>query len=113
MLEGIVTPNRTGLTLKVAFVFFCIARKGGLWLLILENLQDLLVRDVAVLEVLPHHKTILIADCPLFTRNQNTASIICLADIAVNTSPSITAVALCPLPWWPVLAIGQRTTQWF
>lgn len=100
-------------TLEVAFVLLFIARECRLRLLVSKNLQDLLVRDIAVLEVLLHHKTVLVANCHLFTRNQSAASIVCLTHIAVDASPPISTVALCSLPRRPVPAIGQRAAKWF
>lgn len=82
------------LTLEVAFVRLSIAREGRLRLLVLQLVQDLLVCDVADLEVLLDQLSILVAYATFAFGHHGVAGVIRLAHIAVNARPTIVAPAL-------------------
>lgn len=101
------------LTLKVALVGLGVAREGGLGLLVLELVEDLPVGDVAHLVVLLDQLAFLEADATLALGHHGVAGLVRLADIAVDASPAVVAVARVAASWGPVpVAIRQRATQW-
>ena len=82
------------LTLKVACLLLSITREGDLRCPFLQLIQDLPVRYIAHLVVFFHHAEILVTNTPLALWHQRIASIIRLADIAVNAFPTLLALAL-------------------
>lgn len=100
------------LTLEVALVGVCIARESGLGLLVLELVEDLPVGDVAHLVVLLDQLALLEADATLALGHHGVAGLVGLADIAVDASPAVFAVARVATSWSPVaVAVRQRATQ--
>ena len=100
-------------TLKVAVRRVIVARKGNLRLLPLELLQDLLVRDVALLVVLVNNQPPFVANPAFNVWHQGIASAVGLADIAIYALPTMIAVAGRAFPGWPLVAHGQRAAQRF
>jgi hypothetical protein len=99
--------------LKVAFLLFRVTREGGLRLLVLELVENLLVRNVTHLVVLLHQLPVLETHSTLATWYQRITRLIRLADIAVDATPSFTAVTAVPASWSSVaIAVGQGATQW-
>lgn len=100
------------LTLEVALFCLGVARKGGLWLLVFQLVENLPVRDVADLEVLLDQLAVLVAHAALAVGHQSIAGTVGLADIAVDARPAFAALALSVASSWrPVLAICQRAAQ--
>lgn len=81
------------LTLEIALFCFSITRECRLRLLVLQLIQDLLVRDIADLEVLFDQLPVLVADATLAFRHHGVTSVICLTDIAVDATPAFVALA--------------------
>ena len=73
-----------GLALEIALFRLCIAGEGGLRLLLLQLVENLLVGDVADLEVLLDQLAVLVADSAFAIRHHGVAGIVGLADIAVD-----------------------------
>jgi hypothetical protein len=89
-----VILDGSGLTLEVALFCLGVARESCLRLLLLQLIQDLLVRDVADLEVLLHQLPILVADATFAFRHHSVTSVICLTDIAIDAAPAFVTLAL-------------------
>lgn len=76
------------LTLKVTLFGLGVARKSGLGLLLLQSIEDLSVGNVTDLEVFLDQLAVLVADSALTIRHHGVASIVGLADVAVDTRPA-------------------------
>ena len=99
------------LTLEVAFCSVIAAGERNLWLLFLQLFQDLLVRDVALLIVLVDYQISVVADAIHALWQQRSASVVGIADIAVNAFPARFAVALGPSTGWTFATHGQRAAE--
>jgi hypothetical protein len=84
---------RCGLTLEIALLCLGVTREGRLRLLVLQLVQDLLVRDVTDLEVFLDQSAILVADAAFAFRHHGVAGVIRLAYIAVDASPAVITLA--------------------
>lgn len=73
------------LTLEVALVGLGIAGKRSLGLLVLQRVENLPVGDVAHLEVLLDKLAILVADAALAIRHHGATSVVCFANIAIDS----------------------------
>jgi hypothetical protein len=89
-----------GLTLKIALFCLGVTRESCLRLLVLQLIQNLLVRDIADLEVLLDQLPILVADATLAFRHHSVASIVCSTDVAVDAAPALVALALFLAASW-------------
>jgi hypothetical protein len=99
------------LTLKVALSTLLFTRERRLWFLLLERISDLSVRDVADLVVFVHKLSLLVANTTFFLRHQSIASLIGLANIAVDAFPSFSALALLLAPsWFSIASIRKGST---
>ena len=98
-------------TLEVALFAVGVAGEGGLGLLLLELVKNFAVGDVAHLVVLVDDQTLAITDATLALGHHGVAGVICLADVAVYTLPTLFALAVVALARQSVVSIGQRTTQ--
>lgn len=98
------------LTLKVAFgVLFCTG-KGNLWFPRQEHVDDFTVGDFAHLMVLLREYTLLVANTTLLIGHQRIAGCVGVTDVAVDTVPTIFALAAGILfADWAIDAIRQRT----
>ena len=76
------------LTLKVTLFGLGVARKGGLRLLLLQGIEDLSVGNVTDLEVFLDQLAVLVADSTLAIGHHGVASIVGLADVAVDARPT-------------------------
>ncbi len=85
-----------------------VARKGNLRLLPLELLHDLLVCNIALLVVFVHNQPSLVANAAFMVWHERIASVVILADIAVDAFPTRFAVACWAFPGWPLIALSQR-----
>jgi hypothetical protein len=98
--------------LEVAFFSFRVARKGGLRLLVLQCIENLLIRDVTHLVVLLDQLSLLEANATLSTWDESVTCLVRLADVAVDATPSFAAFATVSASWCPIaISIGQRATQ--
>lgn len=101
------------LTLEVALFCFRVAREGPLRFLVLELIEDLPVGDIAHLEVLLDQLAFLVAHAALPIGHHSIASVVCFADVAVETRPAVSTLAIpVASSWCSVLALWQRATQW-
>lgn len=98
-------------TLKVAFRGVIIAREGGLGYLFLQLLQDLLIRNIALLIILVNHESSLVADSINAFQHQCGASIVTIADVAVYAFPARVAVAGWTISRRTLVARRQRSTE--
>lgn len=101
------------LTLEVALFSLGVAREGGLWLLLLQLIENLAVCDIAHLVVLIHQQTLPVADSIHSLGHHGAACIVRLADIAVYALPSLFTLAVMTLAWEAILAICKRTAKRF
>lgn len=85
-----------------------VARKRNLRLLLLQLLQDLLVCNVALLVIFMHNQPSLIANTAYTVWHERIASVIILADIAVDAFPTRLAVACRAFPRGTLIALSQR-----
>lgn len=92
-------------TLKGTGCIVFIAGKSSLWLLSIQNLNDLPIRHVAHLVVLLDNVAALITNATFAFRHQCITCLIGFADIAVDTGPAFVALAVLILSHGPVLAI--------
>lgn len=97
--------------MEVALLAIGVAGESGLRLLFLELVEDLAIGDVADLVVLVDDQTLTIADATLALRHHGIASIVCLANIAVYTLPTLFTLAVMTLPRQSVVSVGERSTQ--
>lgn len=98
-------------TLKVAFGGVVVAREGDLRYLVFELLQDLLVRDIALLVVLMNHKTSPVADSIDAFWHQCSAGSIVRAHVAVYAFPAGIAVTSWPVSRRTFVAQRQRPAE--
>lgn len=99
------------LTLEVTSFIFGFARKRHLWLLVLQLIQNLSIRDIAHLVVLIHNNPLLVADTTFAFGHECIAGLIRLAYIAVDPFPAFIAFAVSTFPRRSVIPICQRTTK--
>lgn len=85
--------------LEVAGSLVGIAAECGLWLLLLQLIQDLPVRNVAHLVVLFDHQAPLVAHSTLTVRHHGIAPLIGGAYIAVDPLPAFFTIAIRALSW--------------
>ena len=86
--------------MKVALLCFCITGEGCLWLLLFQLVQYLLVRNITNLEVFFDQLSILVTNATLTLRHHGITSIICLANIAVDASPTVVTLTLSLAAAW-------------
>jgi hypothetical protein len=77
----------------------------------MKLLQNLLVCDLALLEVLMHNQSAFITHSAFASRDQGIADVIRLANITIDALPTFITLASVTLPWWAVLPSNQRPTQ--
>lgn len=100
------------LTLEVALLGLPVAGKGSLGLLVLELVEDFPVGDVTHLVVLVDQLAFLETDAALALGHHGIAGLVGLADVAVDATPAILALASVTGPRGSVaIAIRQGTTQ--
>jgi hypothetical protein len=98
-----------GNTLEIAVFCILITGKCYLWLLLLQQVQDFPVRDIAYLIIFLDNLALFVANTALFIRHHSIACFIGLANIAVDAFPTFIAIAVFIGSWKSGLAIGQRS----
>lgn len=109
------TPNRRlFLTLKVALRALFVTGERHLGFPVPENLDNLLVRNVAHLVVFLDDFAILVADASaiLWDGHQRITRLVCCTDIAVNACPSLFTLAGIGISDRSVRSIRQSATDW-
>lgn len=97
--------------MEIASGVIFVAVESDLWLLSVQNLHDLLVRDITLLVVLMYHLSILITDSPIICWHQSITSLVFGANIAVYAGPAFFAFAVVPLSHRPIVSICQCATD--
>jgi hypothetical protein len=92
--------------LKVAGVVVGLTRKRHLGLPALELVQDLAVGHVAHLVILLDRDALLVADASFTIRHHRIARIVRLANVAIDTTPALFAVAGPALSRRSILPVG-------
>jgi hypothetical protein len=82
--------------LEVARSILPFASESDLWALFPEEGGDLFVRDIADLVVVVDDLAVLVTDTAFAGSHQGVASFVFGANVAVNTGPSLIAVASAP-----------------
>lgn len=98
-------------TLEVALFAIGVAGKGGLWLLLLELIENLAVGDVAHLVVLVDDQALAVTNATLALGHHGITGVVCLADVAVYALPALFTLAVMALARQSVVSVGQRATQ--
>jgi hypothetical protein len=99
-------------TLKVAGFVFVFAGKCNLRFTLFQLVKNLAVGHIAHLVILFHHETLCITNASFAIWHHRVASIVCFANVAVDSIPSIFAIAVLVLARSPVDTIGERATGW-
>ena len=95
-------------TLKVTRFIFVFARKRDLRLALFQLVQNLAVGHIAHLVVLLHCESLGITDASFAIRHHRVACIVCFANVAVDSIPSVFAIAVLVLARPAVDPIGKR-----
>tara|TARA_R110002060_G_scaffold28958_2_gene39116 strand:- start:10 stop:309 length:300 start_codon:yes stop_codon:yes gene_type:complete len=97
--------------LEIASRVIFVAVESDLRLLPIQNLHDLLVRDITLLIVLMYHLPVLVTDSPIIRWHQSITSLVFGANIAVYAGPALFAFAVVPLSHRPIVSICQGATD--
>lgn len=79
--------------MELAGCILFIAGEGDLRLLVTEQTRDFFIYNIAYLIVVLHDLAVLVADTPIPGWHQCIASLVCGADIAVDSGPALVTVA--------------------
>lgn len=98
--------------MEVAETGISLAVEGCLGGLAVEHRKDLLIGNIAHLMVLLNNLAILITNTAIASFHKSVTSIVLSADVAVDTCPSVIAVASVALSHRSIFAPGQRATSY-
>lgn len=96
--------------LEIATVVFGLAGECDLWLALLELIQNLAIRDIAHLMILVDGHALTVANTSFPVGHHRVASIVCIAYIAVDTTPAVLARAVFVLSRCSIDTVGERAT---
>lgn len=100
------------LTLKITRLSLFVAGECDFSHLVAEKLLDLLVFDGTDLIIRSNQVTVLVTNTSAIGFSHSIADRIFCTDVAVDTAPTVIAVAFVAFAHWPIFATGKRSTNY-